>query len=72
MDVLKVMDEAVEILNGDCHAETANKIHEARAAVAELIEATREGLTIRQGIPSSDQIRDSNKRIRAALAKASP
>ena len=61
-DVLAVMDDARDVLTALGSPGTANGVAEARAAVAELIEAAKQAIRMDAGI-------DDRNRLRAALAR---
>jgi len=71
MNVLKVMKEAFDCLQLDDRTVIADELIEARAAVAELIEANKEYFAAEKAVNSGLEFHAKN-RMRAALAKASP
>ena len=65
IDVLAVMDRSIEILHGNAWGEDREDLQQARAAVAELIEAAKPACGIVMGSLTAEQM----ARLRAALAR---
>ncbi|QHJ82150.1 MAG: hypothetical protein [Caudoviricetes sp.] len=67
VDVLAVMDDAVEVLLDERSGTTARGLEEARAAVAELIEADEELIAAEMGVAGYEAMtRYSSRNYRTA------